>query len=538
MVFIYHRIYRPHFTDFEAIPKAFRQIYFKINNYFSPLKKKINNGQEPNFPKMHTNFPGPKMKNLLNDLELISPEAINIKTFINHQKSQGNFLVDCDENTYLDLSNITNKNILGYNNNKFYKKFQNLINSYQINSVNKIGNFQEYLTQENIKLLEDVMQEILPKAMDKIIFNENPEELVYIISMLRKGNFSSKNLINEKLNLEYLEENKYNSNKNNNNTYCNNYPLILNEINLTENYKILKILPEKFINAKKNEKLNITNMNFMENKIFEYATFPYLKYPLKENMLENYHNENKSLEEIEKILKKNFDVSAIVIEAINQGETWATPTYFYKLRNLATLYNVDFIVDERKSGLSVGRIWQNELWNLPIQPDFIIFGNKLLNNGFIARKDAIDENIMNTICGFSDINLNLNNLLSLKSILEIIKEEKYFEKGEKAGEYFKKNLKDLNKNLNLFNNIRGKAQLIAFDIECDSGNKNYNKNESRNLEKDKIIFNRFLSFARNSGIFLDGNELTNTVYVRPNVTIENKHYDHFLNVLEDFKKNK
>ena len=532
MVFLYHRLYRPHFTDFEAIPKAFRQIFYKINKYLSPLKKSINKSKEPTYPKMLTNFPGPKMKNLLNDIELLSPEATNIKTFINHNKSQGNYLVDSDNNTFLDLSNLQNKNILGYNNKLFFQKFENLKNFYQINSINKTGNFFEYLTEENIKLIEDIMEQILPNAMDKIFFNENPEELIYLISMLRRGNFSSKNLINEKLDLEYLEENKNEGN----NFNCNfNFPQILNEINLTEKFKILKILPEKFIENKKNENLDYasyTNMNFVENKIFEFANFPILKYPLKENMLENYHNENKSLEEIEKILKKKFDVSAILIEAVGGGETWATPTYFYKLRNLAILYNVDFIVDERKSGLSVGRIWQHELWNLPVQPDFVIFGNKLMNKGFLCRKDAIDENIMNTICGFS--NVNINNLLSLKSVLDIIKEEKYFEKGEKAGEYFKRNLKDLNKDINLFSDIRGKAQLIAFDIKSDT-NEN---NENFQKEKDKIIFKRFLSFARNSGIFIDGNEFSNTVYVRPNVIIENKHYDHFLNVLEDFKKNK
>merc|ERR1712166_759287 len=142
------------------------------------------------------------------------------------------------------------------------------------------------------------------------------------------------------------------------------------------------------------------------------------------------------------------------------------------------------------------------------------------------RKEAVDENIMNTICGFS--NIDINGLLSLKSVLDIVKEEKYFEKCEKAGEYFKKNLKIINKELNLFSEIRGKSQLIAFDVK---------ENEVIS-EKDRIIFRKLLAFVRNSGIFVDGNELTNTIYVRPNVIIENKHYDHFLNVLEDFKKNK
>ena len=81
----------------------------------------------------------------------------------------------------------------------------------------------------------------------------------------------------------------------------------------------------------------------------------------------------------------------------------------------------------------------------------------------------------------------------------------------------------------LFSDIRGKSQLIAFDKRDDS---------NRNLEKEKILFKKLLMFLKNSGIFVDGNEITNTIYVRPNVIIENNHYDHFLNVLEDFRKNK
>ena len=100
MVFIYHRLYRPHFLDHESIPRFLRNILYKIN---SRMNKKTLPVAEPKYPKMLTSYPGPILLNKLNDLELVSSDYLTAMTFINYEKSFGNYFVDCDNNTYLDL---------------------------------------------------------------------------------------------------------------------------------------------------------------------------------------------------------------------------------------------------------------------------------------------------------------------------------------------------------------------------------------------------------------------------------------------------
>jgi len=56
------------------------------------------------------------------------------------------------------------------------------------------------------------------------------------------------------------------------------------------------------------------------------------------------------------------------------------------LRNLCLKYNVTFIVDEVQTGLSTGKMWGHEYWNLEHKPDIITFAKKCQMAGFIAHE--------------------------------------------------------------------------------------------------------------------------------------------------------
>jgi 4-aminobutyrate aminotransferase/(S)-3-amino-2-methylpropionate transaminase len=517
MVFIYHRLFRPHITDFESIPKLFRDFFFKLNKKFSPFNKNIFKLSEPKYPIIKSSYPGPKMKNLLNDLEICNPNYLSIKSFINYEKSTGNYFKDCDGNMFLDFSNSGNNNILGYNSTKIFESYLKNENLFHKNFVNKSHGFNNYLNTDIVYTLEKFMSEVKPPAMEKVLFNESPEQLAFLLSMVRRGKIQSENL--KSLNINY----ENNADNNNQNEFSR---LMLPQTNFSqkiffEKFKILKITPNS------NTSLNSNySLNFSDNSLYKYSPFPSLKYPLKENMKENYSLESKCLEEAEKILKEKFDVSAILIEAVAEGEKWATPKFFSKLRKLACLYNADFIVDERKSGLAVGRTWQHELWNLHLPPDFVLFGNKLLNSGLFVREEALPDKVYNFYCDFN--NVDFNNLAVLGSVMGICNEKDLFAKSEKAGEYFKLGLKDVNKKIGLFKDIRGKGSLIAFDV--------LDARENEEHELQSVVFDRFISYCKNSGIFVDGNKDTNTVFIRPNIIVENRHYDVLLNTIEEFKR--
>lgn len=530
MVFIYHRLLRPHITDFESTPRLFRELLFKINRYISPLNRNYLKLSEPKYPVMRTNFPGPMMKNFLNDLELTTSDFLHIENFINYEKSSGNYFTDCDDNQFLDLANIGNNNVLGYNSKALFESYLNNQQKIYLNFVNKNDSINNYATADHIELLQETINQIKPKGIEKVVFTKKPEYLAFFLSKLRRGFIQSDNNDFNLVLKKFENNNKSVNNNTDNSEFMKNYLIPSQNFSHkrfnSDAYKILKIC-----NPMDNTDYNsdIDTDFFASKTQYRTVPFPKLKYPLKENMRENYAVENKCLEETEKILKESFDISAMIIKPVENGEQWATPTYFNKLRKLASLYNVDFIVDERKTGMTVGTLWQHDLWNLWNPPDFVIFGNKFMNSGLFIRNEALPDKLYNFHAGYS--NLDINNLFLLNNILTIIKENKLFEKSEKAGEYFKLNLRDLNKKIGRFNNIRGKASLIAFDLF----NLDTNTSEAEALDK-KRFFKKFTHYCRNSGIFIDGNPHSQTVYIRPNLIIQNQHYDKLLNVLEDVQK--
>ena len=107
-------------------------------------------------------------------------------------------------------------------------------------------------------------------------------------------------------------------------------------------------------------KINIPSFNW------PVAPFPQLKYPLHENEIVNYLEEEKCLEETEKILKENKTIAGMIIEPIQAegGDRHASNEYFIKLRQLALDEDVTFIVDEVQTGVgSTGKLWGHEHWS-------------------------------------------------------------------------------------------------------------------------------------------------------------------------------
>lgn len=93
-----------------------RQLYSNQFGHYYLVQKSLSHfaQQEPNEPRILTSVPGPLSKQLINELNTIQ-NAGAIQLFIDYEKSIGNFIVDVDGNTFLDIYSQISSVPLGYN---------------------------------------------------------------------------------------------------------------------------------------------------------------------------------------------------------------------------------------------------------------------------------------------------------------------------------------------------------------------------------------------------------------------------------------
>jgi 4-aminobutyrate aminotransferase/(S)-3-amino-2-methylpropionate transaminase len=249
------------------------------------------------------------------------------------------------------------------------------------------------------------------------------------------------------------------------------------------------------------------------------APFPELKHPLKDNEAYNEKEEARCLEETEKIIKENPEICAMIVEPVQAegGDFWGTASFFRKLRVLAKDNNISFIVDEVQTGMSTGRMWAHELWDLETPPDAVTFAKKFQISGIFVHKDFIPHNLSTDFCG--DNCFDLFRFSNLSKILSVIEKENLFTKSEKATDNFKNSFKLEHSNSYLFSNIRGRGNFLAFDLPSSK-------------ERDA-----FIKYSRNSGVFISGCG-ERAIRLRPTLLIDDKHYNFLLNVIREFPQSK
>lgn len=472
MVFLYHRLYKPYFLDHEIIPRFIRHQIYKVKHRFFPSFTIKN---EPQGPVMITKHPGPNMKNLLNDMELVTSDYKSIETFVNLNQSFGNYIVDCDNNTMLDLYSNASSATLGYNHPELIKLtktdefIQLLSNRVDVN---------QYYTTDFEKLLEDGLIEIAPKRMKKVLLTsgsaESANQLAIKISMQKRGAYSAKS--NEQ------------------------WAVLTTEKHSNKKYSVA--------NGQELYKVGFPHFKW------PVAPFPTMKYPMDQNDGHNNPEVDRVLEETERIIKANPNLCAFIVEPVEaEGDRWANLRYFKEIRKLTKQYGIDFIVDETETGLSTGRYWRHEQWDLDPKPDMVTFSKKTQVTGLYLNREYEHSNLTADFCG--EGLADLYKLALFNKIVEVINSQDLFERSLKAGEYLKKNLNELNKSRNVLENIRGVSNYLAFDL--------------KNTEER----NKFVHHARNNGILLmpSGDR---SVSLRPNLTIQEHHYDHLLKAVSTY----
>lgn len=367
----------------------------------------------------------------------------NVKLLANLEKCSGNYLVDADDNVYLDMFCNIASLPLGYNHPKLLETAKseacaNLLVQRSALGVVPPSNWDS--------LLKKVMS-IAPSGMDYLHTGcgcgsgaiENAFKSSFLYYMKKWGDESP----------EKLESAMLNS--------LPGSP----ELDVLSFSKGFHGRTMGCLSASRSNSLHKVNIPAFK---WPMAPFPKLKYPLEEFVEENKKEEDRCLEEVRQIIKNNKNpIAAMIIEPIQAegGDNHASPYFFNNLRNIAYEKDITFIVDEVQTGFGpTGHLWAHQSWNLDHQPDIVSFAKKLQIAGFFTNhkyKPNHVYQIFNTWMG------DPVRTLMLSTIIDVVKEDNLIENTKETGNYLMTNMKaDLPEKLY---NLRGMGTFIAFDSE-------------------------------------------------------------------------
>lgn len=455
---------------------------------------------EPTGPVIKTAVPGPENKKALEKLsKVFDTRAAYFVT--DYYKSVGNYIVDVDGNTYLDLYAQISSIALGYNNPALIEAVRSDKNVNAIVNRPALGNFPP---NDYAETLAEGLLAGAPPGLDKVwldLSGSGANEVAYKAAFMYKRG----------------QERGYN-------TPFSKEELTSTMVNHKPGSPELSILSfESAFHGRLFGSLSTTRskpIHKLDIPAFDWpkASFPSLKYPLEKYEKENAEEEARCLAEVEKILKTYYlPVAAIIVEPIQSegGDNHASPEFFKGLQRLCKENKALFIVDEVQTGVgATGKFWAHEHWNLPSPPDMMTFSKKAQAAGYFYSNPEILPNLpyrqFNTWCG------DTSKALVAQAIFQEVIKNDLVGQTARVGDYLYAKLESLAEKFpTKISSLRGKGQgtFIAWDMETP---------ESRDT---------FLKTCRENGLNIGGCG-PQSVRLRPALTFEEKHADVFIQLLE------
>ena len=236
------------------------------------------------------------------------------------------------------------------------------------------------------------------------------------------------------------------------------------------------------------------------------APFPQLKYPLDQYAAENAAEEERCLQETEKLISSFHNpVVAVVVEPIQSegGDNHASPEFFRRLQDITKRNGVLLIVDEVQTGVgATGKFWAHEHWGLESPPDIVTFSKKAQAAGFYFSDPELRPSKpyrqYNTWMG------DPARALLFRGIYNEIERLGLVQRTAEVGKYLYAKLEELaGKYPNEIQNLRGKDRgtFIAWDSP----------------RRDEVI-----RTAKTKGLNIGGSG-ENTIRLRPMLVFEESH---------------
>lgn len=451
---------------------------------------------EPDKPVVKTSsFPGPQSQEGIKSLNKVF-DSRPTYFITDYEKSIGNYIVDADGNTYLDVYAQIASIGLGYNNPALIKaaKSDKMIRA--IVDRPALGNFPGKDTAE---IIGDLLK-VAPKGQDKIwsgLSGADANELAFKAAFMwyqgKKRGFNTPFTAEE------------------------NESVMKNELPGSPDLAILSFKKafhgRLFASGSTTCSKPIHKLDFPAFK-WPKAEYPSYKYPLDKHVEENKKEDQRCLQIVDEILSTNkVPIAALLIEPIQSegGDNHGSNEFFQGLRDLTLKYGALMIVDEVQTGVgATGKFWCHEHFNLSPPPDMVTFSKKFQSAGYYFHDPEIVPSIsyrqFSTWCG------DPARMILAGVICDEVVKNDLPAKAQKVGSYLFSKLEALQaKYPQYLLNLRGKDRATFIAWSFDTG----------------AVRDQFLKDMKSVGVNMGGCSET-SVRLRPTLVFEEKHADIFV----------
>lgn len=451
---------------------------------------------EPSQVSVHTPIPGPASE-ALRQRHAEVQDARTVHFYTHATRSLGNYIVDADGNTLLDLYGHIAALPLGYNHPDLLSAWRNGRFDWTAGWRPALGVSPPI---EWVELVEGPLSRLAPKGLPSLLTVttgaealENAFKLAFIeFSRRRRGGGPGPAEMSACLENAQTEANK------------------------------LKILSfEGAFHGRSLGALSATRSKAIHKVDFPafswpVAPFPATRFPVADYAAENAAAEARSLEAVEAAFVRHLgEIAAVVVEPIQGegGDRHASPAFFHALQRICKAHGALFIVDEvQTGGGGCGVWWQHSTWDLPEPPDILCFSKKMQIGGCYFRKDLMPAEpyrIFNTFLG------DPLRAAQLAVVAEVVERDHLLENTRITGDFLLSGLQMLqNRFPGLLSQARGVGTWCAFDV-CDVP------------KRDRLVH-----LARQKGLELGGTGVK-SIRFRPALIFAPRHAAEALSILND-----